>query len=304
MHDHIRLHVIFVCHGHLYTSHTGLDSADHIAFQKLKEEAQNIETAFLTMVKELRQALDDSPSNVDDVLTSLKLMRIHSDFEHPKFLQERLPQEKVKDVQNISRLFSVLSDVDPPLWDIHNYHLLKVIADVHLVNGSYTFITRRVLDTYISKLEMFENRTSFCLYSYFRKNINFKSSKYSELVDIELDRPCKNYSIREHEWTRTQFFGQLGIAAYSVFYFKESDGSVHQWWIVPQSVVSLLRKEVPKMRSFCKKYGITAIRINDINILEHGKERSKLKMCMKLTVIIVYKHESIFQGWQCQNHRK
>ena len=254
-----------------------MDSGDHIAIQKIKEEAKDIETAFLTMIIELRQALDESSTSVDDIVTTLRGLRVHSDFELPKFLEEKLPQEKFDNVRTISKLFSILAGVDPPLWDIHNYHILEAIANIHLSKGSYSFITKGVLHTYKNKLEEFENGTSFCLYSYFRKNIHFKPSTHSELVDIELDRPCKNYSIRESEWTRTHFFnGQLGITVYSVFYLGEREGSVHQWWIVPKSIVPLLMKEVPKMGPFCTKYGITAIRINDVNILKCAKKKCKL----------------------------
>ena len=238
-----------------------------------------LEIQLARLIKELTHALDESPSNEDDVLTSLKSMPTHSDFEELNLLRERVPPESIENVHSMSKLFHILSHVaiDPPLWDIRNYHLLKVIADVHLDIGNYSFVTKGVMDEYIKRLEEFENATLLCLYIHVRRNYHFKPCKHSELIAIMLDRPCKNYSISASEKIRKNLFnGELGIPEHAVFNDGERMGSVQQQWIVPKAIIPLLKKKISNMRFLCKKYGITAIRINDVNILEHAENKGKL----------------------------
>ena len=254
--------------------HAGLNSTDQVHIQNIEEEVRDIEGNFTGTILQMIQVFRNCSIDVPSLMTALYNLRINSKYEVPKLLDPY--KNDIKDIKTIAEMFQFLSGLEPPLWDIRNYHLPWKLTEVLLKDESFNL--RTLFNKHRLRLEEFEKRTSFCLYSRAKRGTDVKPSKHYELIDIELKRPCINYSISEYELVRRDLFGKiLGLTPYSILFKEETKGSIHQWWLIPKSIIPYLKKELPKTKSFCNKYGIVAVRLNNVNLLARQTKCKFLK---------------------------
>lgn len=224
------------------------------------------EIDFANIVDQMIQDFNESSVDIDRIIAFINQVPSTSQHKLPRLLTDH-------NEINIWGLFRLLSGLE--LWDFRNYYLLKTLTDKFL-NKTHSDITKR-FDKHDSKLEEFENKTSLCLYIVARNFTGYEPSKYYELLEIKLDRPCRNYSIREQEYVRENLFEKrLKLYPWQTILNGETEGCIHQWWTIPASLTPYLKKEVPKLRDFCMEYGITAIKLKDFTLLENTRERCEL----------------------------
>ena len=241
-----------------------MNSTVRVKVLNIEKELMDIEGNFTYAVIEIVLAFGNSSIELDVFKTALHSLPITSISEQPKLLAPY--KSDISDINTVTGLFEYLSGLYPPLWDIRNYDLLLKLSEVFLKD--YFFNIQKLIDEHSRRLEEFEKKTSFCLYSKARRGADVIPSKHYELIDIELQRTCMNYSISEYELVRRDFFVQiLKLTPYSVYFHKESEGSIHQWWSIPKSIIPYLKKELPKTKSFCDKHGIVSIRLNGVDLL-------------------------------------
>ena len=274
-----------------------MNISDRRELLKIKDQVMTFERDFGHVVHQMIEVFNETYTKdaVHSIVVFLNGLRLTTHNKMPKLLA--VHEERINSINSIWELFWFLSSLE--MWDFSNYHVLTALTEEFLKSKPSVM---ELFSNHISKLEEFEEITSLCLYIIARNFTNYEPSKYYVLLEIELDRPCRNYSVREQEYVRKDLFEKkLNLLPWYTIAKGESEGSLHQWWAIPAALIPYLKEEVPKLSDFCSEYGIISIRLNGFPLIESKAHHSKLAIekCMwhsaTFTYMHVYKHIQVSQ---------
>ena len=244
--------------------------------RRVKQEASKLQKEFVSVLTHTEICFSEKESEpfLRKLRITLKNLPLSNEFEHLKFLKDE--SEALKSASSVSDIFELLRQY----WNYTDFALLH-----HLINEFGDDSTNKMMERYISNLEMFEKRTMIKDYedaTGVRKKV--PQGFVEAAFEVQGTKDPSEYTLYEVRQIVESLAQQSSLEPYVPMLKKARIGSLVITIALPRPALELLQQALYK--EFLDTLNIVSVTIHrsykmtQVNVFCHK--------CLKVHVIVIY----------------